>query len=169
MCSRSTPGKRASATWKHSTWLRRATVLPAAFGPPAVFVADALRRRPGRALSCFALLFRKRKYFVEHVVVATHFWSFNLVLLGILLPVVALPVAFAFGEASVSAMYATHDGLLSLLLQGCFAVYLFLMLRRAYGASRWYSAVVSLAIAWSMFHILWLYRFILFVTTMRLV
>jgi len=117
----------------------------------------------------YALFFRKRKYFVEHVVVATHFWSFNLVLLGILLPVVALPVAFAFGEASVSAMYATHDGLLSLLLQGCFAVYLFLMLRRAYGASRWYSAVVSLAIAWSMFHILWLYRFILFVTTMRLV
>jgi hypothetical protein len=33
----------------------------------------------------------------------------------------------------------------------------------------WYSALASAAIAWSMFHILWLYRFILFVITMKLV
>ena len=117
----------------------------------------------------YALFFRKRKYFVEHVVVATHFWSFNLILLGIILPLVTLPLVFFLGEPSVSAAYATHDNLLSVMLQVCFAVYLFLMLRRAYGASNWYAAVISLTIAWSMFHILWLYRFILFVVTMKLV
>ena len=35
------------------------------------------------AILFYALFFRKRKYLVEHVVVATHFWCFNLVLLGV--------------------------------------------------------------------------------------
>jgi len=31
------------------------------------------------ALLFYLLFFKKKKYFVEHVVVATHFWSFNLI------------------------------------------------------------------------------------------
>lgn len=42
------------------------------------------------ALLFYALFFKKRKYFVEHVVVATHFWSFNLILLGVFLPLVSV-------------------------------------------------------------------------------
>ena len=117
----------------------------------------------------YALFFMKRKYFVEHVVVATHFWSFNLILLGIILPVLTAPFVLLFGQPSVAAAYATHDDVLSAALQICFAVYLFFMLRGAYGIGNWYSALTSAAIAWSMFHILWLYRFILFIITMKLV
>ena len=120
------------------------------------------------AIFC-ALFFRKRKYFVEHVVVATHFWSFVLILLGIVLPLVSLPMVLLFGEQSVAATYTAHDNELSVVLQICFAVYLFFMLRRVYGVSNWYSAVTAVAIAWSMFHILWLYRFVLFVITMKLI
>jgi hypothetical protein len=38
------------------------------------------------AVLFYARFFRKRKYLVQHVVVATHFWSFSLLLLGVLLP-----------------------------------------------------------------------------------
>ena len=34
------------------------------------------------ALLFYGLFFKKRKHFVEHVVVATHFWAFNLILLS---------------------------------------------------------------------------------------
>jgi len=45
-----------------------------------------------RSLRCssMSLFFRKRKYFVEHVIVATHFWSFTLILLGLVLPLVSV-------------------------------------------------------------------------------
>jgi len=36
------------------------------------------------------MFFKKRRYFVEHVVVATHFWSFNLILLGVILRLVSI-------------------------------------------------------------------------------
>jgi len=40
------------------------------------------------------------------------------------------------------------------------------MLRRAYSASAWYSAVVALMIAWSFFFIVWLFRYFLFEITL---
>jgi hypothetical protein len=43
------------------------------------------------------------------------------------------------------------------------------MLRRSYAASRWYCAVAALTIAWSFFHIVWLYRFLLFTVTLPVV
>jgi hypothetical protein len=43
------------------------------------------------------------------------------------------------------------------------------MLRRVYAASKWYCAVTALAIAWSFFHIVWLYRFFLFKLTLSVV
>ena len=48
-------------------------------------------------------------------------------------------------------------------------VYLFLMLRRCYAASKWYSVLTASVIAWSFFHIVWLYRYLLFEVTLSLV
>ena len=48
------------------------------------------------ALLFFMLFFRHRKFFVEHLVVATHFWSFSLLLLGVILPAVSLLLIRAF-------------------------------------------------------------------------
>ena len=58
------------------------------------------------ALLFYALFFRNRKYFSEHVVVATHFWSFNLLLLGVFLPIIVASLMWFLGEPSVSAVYA---------------------------------------------------------------
>jgi len=115
----------------------------------------------------YALFFRKRKYLVEHIVVATHFWSFSLVLLGVILPLATFVLISLFKALNLSAAFVTDDGVTSTSLQLCFAVYLFLMLRRCYGISKWYGALTAAAIAWSFFHIVWLYRFFLFEITLR--
>jgi len=65
--------------------------------------------------------------------------------------------------------YATDDGFVSSFLQLCFGIYLFLMLRRCYGVTRWYGLLTASLIAWSFFHIVWLYRYFLFEVTMSVV
>src|SRR5882762_5523189 len=121
------------------------------------------------AVLFYALFFKKRKYFVEHVVVATHFWSFNLILLGVILPLVSVLLIRSSKVLNISAAYVTNDGVASSALQICLAAYLFAMLRESYVASRWYCAIIALTVAWSFFHIVWLYRFFLFELTLSVV
>jgi hypothetical protein len=121
------------------------------------------------ALLFYALFFKKRKYLVEHVVVATHFWAFSLILLGVILPLISVLLIRLCKGLNVSVANVTNDGVVSTVLQVCLAAYLFLMLRRAYAASGWYCAVAALAIGWSFFHIVWLYRFFLFNLTLSVV
>lgn len=114
-----------------------------------------------------ALLFiRKRRYLSEHVVIATHFWSFALLLIGVLLPLAIVPVIYLADAAGLRTGAVINDYVVSYALQAVLGVYLFLMLRRAYGASGWYSALVASAIAWSFFFIVWLFRFFLFTATL---
>jgi hypothetical protein len=112
----------------------------------------------------YALFFRKRKRLMQHFVVATHFWSFNLIVLGVFLPLVILALTRVLPAAIVQS-----DAILSASLQICFAGYLFVMLRRCYGVTRWYGALTAGAIAWAFFHIVWIYRFLLFEATLRAV
>ena len=121
------------------------------------------------ALLFYALFFKKRRYFVEHVVVATHFWSFSLILLGVMLPLASVLLIRSSKALNLSAAYVTNDGVASSTLHICFAVYLFVMLRESYVASKWYCALTAVTIAWSFFHIVWLYRFFLFELTLSVV
>ncbi len=116
----------------------------------------------------FGLLFiRKRRYLAEHLVVATHFWAFALVLIGILLPAVLLPLMYLLAALGLPTEKVVNDATVSLLLQLVFAAYLYLMLRRTYAATAWYSAVVALALSWSFFFFVWLFRYFLFEVTLR--
>jgi hypothetical protein len=116
-----------------------------------------------------ALFFKKRGYVVEHAVLATHFWSFILLVLGVILPLVTILLIRLCDVLNFSPAYVTNDGVVSGILQVCFGFYLFLMLRRFYEASRWYCGITSVTIAWSFFHIVWLYRFFLFNLTLSVV
>jgi hypothetical protein len=100
---------------------------------------------------------------------ATHFWASNLILHGVILPLVSVLLIRSSNALNVSAAYVTNDGVTSSALQICFAAYLFAMLRESYVASRWYCGVVALTVAWSFFHIVWLYRFFLFELTLSVV
>lgn len=120
---------------------------------------------PIYAVLFFGLFFFRRRYFVEHAVVATHLWSFILLLLAIVVPLVALVSMWWLKAPSTAAVLATHDQAVSLFLQASIALYLVAMLRRVYVANTWYCAGVALLIGWSFFHIVWLYRFLLFEIT----
>ena len=115
----------------------------------------------------YALFFRKRKFLLEHVIVATHFWSFSLVLLGVILPIIVIAGSGALKWVHVSTSVFTSDAVSSVVLQLCIGVYLFLMLRRFYRASTWYCFLSASIIAWSFFHLVWLYRFCLLQVTLR--
>ena len=121
------------------------------------------------AVLFYALFFKKRKYLIEHVVVATHFWSFVLSIVGVILPIATLLLIRAFRGLGIPAAYATSDLIVSTFLQIYFAIYLFLMFRRCYGISKWYGVLTASVIAWSFFHIVWLYRFFLFEATLVVV
>ena len=41
------------------------------------------------------------------------------------------------------------------------------MLRRVFAARFWYCVIVATLIGWSFFHIIWLYRFLLFAITLH--
>src|SRR3954464_3402999 len=121
------------------------------------------------ALVFYLLFFRKRRYIVEHAVIATHFWSFSLILLGVILPLFSVLLIRLSKALNSSPAYVTNDAVTSSALQLCVAAYLFIMLRRAYAAKGWYCAVTALAIGWSFFHIVWLYRFLLFKLTLSVI
>jgi hypothetical protein len=114
-----------------------------------------------------ALFFRRRRFVMEHAVIATHFWSFMLLLLAVAVPAIAAALMWGSGERSIAATLEAYDGPVSVFLQLCVAAYLALMFRRAYGVRFWYCATVAVVIAWSFFHIVWLYRFLLFVITLH--
>ncbi len=117
----------------------------------------------------WVLFFKKRKYLIEHVVAATHFWAFNLLLLGVILPLATLVLLRLFRALHIPAVYILDDSITSTFLQVCIAVYLFMMLRSFYGVGKWYGALTALLISWSFFHIVWLYRLFLFEITLSFV
>lgn len=108
------------------------------------------------------LFFRRRRYFVEHAVVATHLWSFILLLLAVAVPAISVTLMRWSSAPNMAAVLSANDNLISALLQIAIGIYLALMLRRVYRAESWYCVTVAAVIAWSFFHIVWLYRFLLF-------
>jgi Protein of unknown function (DUF3667) len=114
-----------------------------------------------------ALLASKRRYFSEHLIVATHFWSFALLLIGVFIPLLMAAVIWLGGRLGAPPGSPSADIIPTTVLQLSFAAYLFVMLRRVYATGYWYSALVAGAIAWSFFFFVWLFRFLLFMVTLR--
>jgi hypothetical protein len=122
---------------------------------------------PVIALLLWAFLFKKKRYFTEHLIVATHFWSFALILIGVFIPILLLLLTRLGALLGVPPSIVTADSVPTIIIQVVFGVYLFVMLRRVYCVSHWYGGLLAASIAWSFFHIVWLFRFLLFVVTLR--
>jgi hypothetical protein len=122
---------------------------------------------PVFALVFWLVLFKKRRYFSEHLIVATHFWSFALLLIGVFIPLFLALITRLGGLLGVPPDMLRADIIPTTVLQVSFAAYLFVMLRRVYEVTYWYSGLVAGAIAWSFFFTVWLYRFLLFMVTLR--
>src|SRR4029077_5176823 len=79
---------------------------------------------PVIALLFAALFLRRHRFFAEHLVIATHFWAFALVLIGVLLPAVLVPAIYLLAAMGLPSERVINDGTVSLALQLVFAVYL---------------------------------------------
>jgi Protein of unknown function (DUF3667) len=120
---------------------------------------------PIYALVFQGLFFRKRRYLIEHAVVATHLWCFILLFLTIVVPLITALLMMWSKSPGLAAALAAHDNLVSVVLQIIIGVYMAVMLRRVYAVNIGWCVAASTLIAWSFFHIVWLYRFLLFVIT----
>jgi hypothetical protein len=149
--------------WDYATLERSYDARTAVLSKSILFVLI-----PIFALVFTALLYSKRRFFSEHLVVATHFWSFALLLIGVFIPLLMALLAAVAPHLGEPASALTADAIPTFILQVCFAVYLYLMLRRVYAVSYWYGALVAAAIAWSFFFTVWVFRFVLFVVTLKL-
>ncbi len=122
---------------------------------------------PVFALVFWILMARKRRYFSEHLIVATHFWSFALLVIGVFIPLLMALIKWLGSLLGVPPEVLGADIVPTTILQLSFAAYMFVMLRRVYGLTYWYSGLVAGAIAWSFFFMVWLFRFLLFMVTLR--
>lgn len=122
---------------------------------------------PLYAVLFYGFFHRQRPYIVEHAVVATHLWTFILMVLAVVIPGIAWLLMWRYSLPSTAAALQANDGPVSLFLQVVVAGYLALMLRRVYDAPWAYGTAVALLIAWAFFHIVWLYRFVLFEITLH--
>ena len=143
-----------------ATSCRARVVLPHCRGPSNATAGPIFK--PARSLV------RKKRYFTEHLIVATHFWSFALLVIGVFIPILLLLLVRLGALFGLPPGIVTADVVPTVIIQAVFAPYLFLMLRRVYRVSRWYAGLLAASIAWSFFHIVWLFRFLLFVVTLRL-
>ncbi len=114
----------------------------------------------------YGIFFGRKRYFVEHIVVATHLWAFILLLLALVVPAIAIVLIWWFDASSATAVIEANDNPISILLQFCIGAYLLFMFRRVYAVSYWYGMIAAALIAWSFFQIVWLYRFLLFMITL---
>lgn len=113
------------------------------------------------------LLAGKRRYFSEHLVVATHFWSFALLLIGVFIPLLMAAVGWLGGLVGVAPGVLNADIVPTTVLQLGFAAYLFVMLRRVYALGIWYAGLIAAVIGWAFFFFVWLFRFMLFMVTLK--
>lgn len=122
---------------------------------------------PVFALVFYAFLFRRKSHFAEHLVVATHFWSFALLLIGVFIPGLLWVLTRSGSALGIPAEFLTADSIPTLIIQFVCATYLYVMFRQFYQVTRWYGAVLAAVVAWSFFHLVWIFRFFLFLVTLR--
>lgn len=115
------------------------------------------------AVAAALLFWWPRRYFVQHLVLATHFVAFILLTLPAMVLVV-VPTARALHTLGVSIdtleFYADW-----LPLTALYAAYLYPALRRVYGQGVALSAAKAAALTFGMMWVLLAYRFILFLAT----
>jgi len=115
----------------------------------------------------YALFFNRQPFIAAHAIVATHLWSFILVLLAAAVPALAAGYVAWSDSPTIAAAMVAHDNPVSIFVQCAVAAYLLVMLRRVYGTGYVYSGIVAVTIAWAFFHLVWFYRFLLFTITLH--
>ena len=114
-----------------------------------------------------ALLYRRKRYFVEHVVFALHYYAFWMIA-SIAVPAVLVVIGTIMHVAGGGGL-RFGDPLLIPLTIASSMTYLYFAIRRFYGASKTMSAVHATTLSFAMIAIFLVYRGLLFLLALRLV
>jgi hypothetical protein len=106
------------------------------------------------------LFYRRRRYFAEHLVFATHFYAFMLLASPVMAFVMLQLFRFLISSGVPQAYF--NDTLLTLPIVAVWCWYLAAAVRRSYEPSRWGSLWRGVVLGFSVLPVLFLYRFILF-------
>jgi hypothetical protein len=117
---------------------------------------------PMMAAVLMALFILQRRYYVEHVVFATHFYAFLLLSSPIVL-VLLIQVARALHRLGMSISWL-GDGTISLTMTVLWGGYLAISARRFYGLTRFGAVWRGLFLSFGTMLVLFAYRFVLFFT-----
>jgi fumarate reductase subunit C len=120
---------------------------------------------PVFAILTSLLYFYKRRYFVEHLVFSIHFYAFFMIVESLVVALVGLITELISGIFSISLNAEDWDSILSFFPGIVVLVYLFIALKRVFGGSWWATGIKSFALTYAVLYIIFLYRFILFFTT----
>jgi hypothetical protein len=137
----------------------------AVFNPMARAQAKTLviSMAPMLAVLVQLLFIRSRRFFVEHLVFAVHFYSFFLLLVAGLGAVLSAAY-LAMRLLHLPTLAPTDDALGITLLSSC-GVYLLAATRRVYGDGYLPALAKAAVMAFGIFWVLQAYRFVLFYTT----
>jgi hypothetical protein len=113
---------------------------------------------PFYGLAFYAFFFKKKQYFVEHLVFATHFCTFILLLTLAAFYFITIPYYSISGDD----YSPTFDGISSLFTEVCIAIYAGIAIKRFYNPHLIYTIIIALATGYSFFTVIQYYRMLLF-------
>ncbi|MFN7926221.1 MAG: DUF3667 domain-containing protein [Bryobacteraceae bacterium] len=119
---------------------------------------------PMLALAVFILQIGSRRYFVEHLVFALHFYAFLLVYLGVSGPLTNLILGL-MKKGGVQASAMAIDQTVSLVAIVLLVTYLAMALKTVYRQAWWLTGAKALALVVAVVYVLQAYRFLLFLIT----
>jgi hypothetical protein len=120
---------------------------------------------PVFAILTSLLYFHKRRYFVEHLVFSIHFYAFFMIVVSAGVTIVGLTTALILYLLFIPLNSFNWNSLLEYVPGIMIFVYLLIALRRVFGGWWWTTALKSLVLTYAILCIIFLYRFILFFTT----
>lgn len=113
---------------------------------------------PFYGLVFYALFFKKKQYFVEHMVFATHFCTFILLLTLAGFYLLSLPFALITG----GGYSANFDNVYSIITQVIVGLYARVAIKRYYKTANVYTILVAIALGFTFFMVIQYYRMLLF-------
>ncbi len=117
---------------------------------------------PIQALLLWLFFYRKKPFYVQHLIFATHYFSFVLIYCLVMIAITLLAVLIQQFIPSLNAMYLLNDGTFTLLGIIFMSYYYFNAFKKCFKLKMIYNVVLSAFFVFSMYYVLEIYRFILF-------
>lgn len=117
---------------------------------------------PIQALMLWLFFYKRKPYYVQHLIFATHYFSFVIIYCLLMIAITLLFVLFQQLVPSVNALHYLNDRTFSLMGIIFMSYYYFNAFNKCFKLKIVYNVIATTVFVFSMYYILEIYRFILF-------